>query len=113
MNAGANSSLRMDAQDPITASTTPSFERRLSIPTPPSTKLSKTAATTTPKPTKTVLDAAAAKKIAEEALSAAILQGLPNIFDDISDPITPQSGKEMESFFFLFLFLFIGCRSRY
>ncbi|KAF3165636.1 hypothetical protein TWF225_001168 [Orbilia oligospora] len=70
MNAGANPSLRVDAQDPITASTTPSSERRLSIPTPPSTKLSKTAATTTPKPTKIVLDAAAAKKTAEEALLA-------------------------------------------
>ncbi|KAF3157412.1 hypothetical protein TWF751_002236 [Orbilia oligospora] len=108
MNAGANPSLRIDARDPITASTTPSSERKLSIPTPPSTKLSKTAATTTPKPTKIVLDAAAAKKTTEEALSTAILQGLPNIFDDISDPITPQSSKKMESFFFLFLFLFTG-----
>ncbi|KAK6503876.1 hypothetical protein TWF481_008879 [Arthrobotrys musiformis] len=71
-----------DAQESVTVSTTttPSSERRQSIPKTPT------------------IDAAAAKKTAEEALSSAILQGLPNIFDEITTPtaatpVTPKSVK--------------------
>ncbi|KAK6515964.1 hypothetical protein TWF281_004555 [Arthrobotrys megalospora] len=72
-----------DAQESVTvSSTTPSSERRLSVPTPTTT---------------TTIDAAAAKKTAEEALSSAILQGLPNIFDEIASPVTPKSGKRRAS----------------
>ncbi|KAK6331301.1 hypothetical protein TWF730_004387 [Orbilia blumenaviensis] len=68
-----------DAQDSGTvSSTTPSSERRLSISTP-------------------TIDAAAAKKTAEEALESAIIQGLPNIFDEIASPATPKSGKRRAS----------------
>ncbi|KAF3308912.1 hypothetical protein TWF173_000646 [Orbilia oligospora] len=75
-----------DAQDSATISstTTPASERRQSLP-------------------KTLtIDPAAAKKTAAEALSAAVLQGIPNIFDEIantattnslSSPVTPKSGK--------------------
>ncbi|KAF3133635.1 hypothetical protein TWF703_006692 [Orbilia oligospora] len=75
-----------DAQDSATISstTTPASERRQSLP-------------------KTLtIDPATAKKTAAEALSAAVLQGIPNIFDEIantattnsiSSPVTPKSGK--------------------
>ncbi|KAF3219248.1 hypothetical protein TWF106_007090 [Orbilia oligospora] len=77
---------KQDAQDSATISsiTTPASERRQSLP-------------------KTLtIDPAAAKKTAAEALSAAVLQGIPNIFDEIantattnsiSSPVTPKSGK--------------------
>ncbi|KAK6518790.1 hypothetical protein TWF506_005925 [Arthrobotrys conoides] len=71
----------------ISSTTTPSSERRQSLPKTPT------------------LDPAAAKKTAEEALSTAILQGIPNIFDEIantsttslSSPVTPKSGKRRAS----------------
>ncbi|RVD87209.1 uncharacterized protein DFL_001452 [Arthrobotrys flagrans] len=74
-----------DAQEPATVSstTTPSSERRQSLPKTPA------------------IDPATAKKTAEEALSSAILQGLPNIFDEIagtaSSPVTPKSAKRRAS----------------
>ncbi|KAK6342331.1 hypothetical protein TWF718_007733 [Orbilia javanica] len=77
-----------DAQDSATvsATTTPSSERRQSLPKTPKT------------PT---IDPAAAKKTAEEALSSDILQGLPCIFDEIAtastSPVTPKSGKRRAS----------------
>ncbi|EPS41926.1 hypothetical protein H072_4128 [Dactylellina haptotyla CBS 200.50] len=66
-----------DAQESVTVSSETTSERKLSIPTP-------------------TVDAAAAKKTAAEALSAAMLQGIPNLFDDIT-PLTPKTIKRRAS----------------
>ncbi|KAK6527470.1 hypothetical protein TWF694_004458 [Orbilia ellipsospora] len=62
------------SSESVTVSSEAPSERKLSLPTP-------------------TIDAAAAKKTAEEALSAAILQGIPNIFDDITPP-TPKTATK-------------------